>query len=165
MKRPLISAAILIACVSCQRQTAEAQSTSAIQPANVAPPVPAAAEAKLTASNEETPYTIRIVPGDTAAGKPSTSVVEVTPTAGYKMNIEFPVKLKVSDVKGVAIPKREFVRGDAELDEKALRFSIAFTPETPGQVSMAGTTDFSVCNDSTCKLFRGEELAWEVAVK
>lgn len=139
---------------------AAAQAQKAPEPAKApeAPPAPAAEPA---AKN----YLVRITPGDAAAGQPAQSVIEVTPTPGYKMNLEFPSRLKLDAPAGAALAKAELGRDDVEITEQALRFTVAYTPEQAGKLDLAGAADFSVCNENACKLVRDEKVAWEVAVK
>ena len=111
------------------------------------------------------PYTVRIVPGDASAGKGATSVIEVSPAAGYHMNKEFPARLRVTPPTGVTVAKPDLSKEDAELNETMLRFSVAFNAAAAGKVTLAGLGDFSVCNDTTCKLIRDEKLSWDVDVK
>ncbi len=111
------------------------------------------------------PYTVRIVPGDAAVGKPATSLVEVTPGPGFHMNKDFPTKLRLTPAPGVTLGKNELLKEDAELSDEQLRFSVAFTSTTAGQTTLSALCDFSICNDTTCKLIRDEKLAWDVDVK
>lgn len=140
----------LVALLACQREPA-------------ADPAPAAKAGESPAADQT--YTVRILPGEAKAGQAATSVVEVTPNPGYKMNLEFPARLKLQVPPGVTAAKSELKRDDADLTEKALRFNVAFTPAEAGKVSLTGSADFSVCNDTTCKLIRDEKLAWEVSVQ
>ncbi|MCA9559149.1 MAG: hypothetical protein KC583_11385 [Myxococcales bacterium] len=150
----------LVALLACQKQPAADQGAPEGAKKAAAPAAPKAAP---SAANDA--YTVRIVPGEAKAGAPAQSVIEVTPGPGYKVNLEFPVKLTFTPPEGVAAEKKSFGKGDAEITEKALRFNVPFTPAAVGTVSLSGTADFSVCNDNTCKLIRDEKLAWEVAVK
>lgn len=150
----------LVALLACQKQPAADQGTPKGGDKAAAPAAPAPAPA---AANDA--YTVRIVPGDAKAGAQATSVIEVTPGPGYKVNLEFPAKLTFTPPAGVTAEKKDFAKGDAEITEKALRFNVPFTATAAGTVSLSGTADFSVCNDNTCKLIRDEKLAWEVAVK
>lgn len=127
-------------------------------------PAPAAAAKKPAAEPEKT-YKVRIVPGDAKAGAEAKSIVEVTPLPGYKMNKEFPSKLRMGSAEGVTTPKSEYSKADAEVTEQILRFKVAFTAAKAGKVNLNGSADFSVCNESACKLIRDEKLAWEVAVR
>ncbi len=141
------------------------QNHPAAQEGSPAPEAKPASPTSAPAATAGDAYTVRIVAGEAKAGEPATSVVEVTPGPGYHVNTEFPVRLKLVPPAGVTAAKAQLERADAELSEAALRFNVAFTAATAGTVNMAGTADFSVCNDNTCKLIRDEKLAWEVAVK
>lgn len=143
--------------------TAETSEKKAAQTAKA----PAAAEdapAKAAAPVEQT-YRVKITPGDASAGNVATSVVEVTPAAGYKMNLDFPSRLALQPLTGAKADKTEFGKDDCQLTEQALRFEVPFTPEAAGKLAVSAMADFSVCNESACKLIRDEKLAWEVAVR
>lgn len=142
--------------------------------AEPAAPAPAAAEASPTPAKPAAPaeaapaaknYVVRITPGDATAGQPASSVIEITPAAGYKMNLEFPSRLALDTPEGAALGKTELTADDLEITEKALKFTVAYTPEQAGQLDLAGAADFSVCNENACKLVRDEKVAWQVAVK
>lgn len=157
----LVALSLVTACQSAQSTPPAAVastpgSTTAAAPATVAAaPTSAAAQ----------PYTVRIVPGDAAAGKAGKSVIEVTPSTGFHMNLEFPARLRVTPPNGLALAKAELGKEDAELTDAVLRFTVPFTAAAAGKVSVDALGDFSVCNDTTCKLIRDEKLAWDVDVK
>ena len=155
----IVLSGLCLALVACQREAA-AEPPAAAPTTNTAPA--AAAETPPPTTQN---YTVRIVPGEAKAGAQATSVIEVTPAKGYKMNLEFPSRLSLEPTAGVKPAKEQLGKDDAEVTEKALRFKVAFTPASAGKLSMAGSADFSVCNDSTCKLIRDEKLAWVVNVK
>ena len=113
----------------------------------------------------EAPYKIRFVSKPATKDQASATTIEITPLAGYKMNKDFPTSLKVDNAAGAKTPKTDFATGDAEITEERVGFRVDFTPNQAGTLAMTGTTNFSVCNERTCKLFRGEKLAWEVSVK
>ncbi len=161
MRRLCISSLLLfVTAFACQREPAARE--GAAGPA----PGPAGTEAVARpAAAGASAYTVRIVPGEATAGQPATSVIEVSPAPGFKINQEFPAKLKLSKTEGVAPVKTELGLDDAEISDKSLRFSVRFTPANAGKVALAGAADFSVCNDTTCKLIRDEQLSWEVQVK
>lgn len=142
--------------------TAAAPTPAALEAAPTPKPSEPAAPAPIPAEKN---YLVRITPGEAQAGQPAQSIIEVTPTPGYKMNLEFPSHLKLDPPTGAALTKAELGREDAEITEAALRFTIAYTPEQAGDLDLAGAADFSVCNENACKLIRGEKVAWEVAVK
>ena len=110
-------------------------------------------------------YTIRVVPGSAKAGAEITSLIEIAPLPGYKMNKDFPSRLKLAPSEGVTVNKPVLNKGDADLSEAMLRFKVPFVASAAGTTDMSGTADFSVCNESSCKLYRGEQISWKVAVQ
>ncbi len=171
MQRVLFaSVGLCLLLIACQREASAEQAPAktpdapATKKAPTAPP-PGFVATGAVAEKPAESYMVRIVPGDAKAGQSGTSVVEVTPSPGYKINLEFPSRLRLEPTAGVKPAKEQFGKEDAEVTEKVLRFNVAFTPASAGKLKMAGTADFSVCNDSTCKLIRDEKLAWEVDVK
>ena len=141
---------------------ADAPKPTVVAQAPNTPATPAAAPQK---AEPEKTYKVRIVPGEAKAGAEASSIVEVTPLLGYKMNKEFPSKLRMSQTEGVTAPKSEYTKADAEITEQILRFKVAFTAAETGKINLNGSADFSVCNEKACKLIRDERLAWEVAVR
>ncbi len=153
---------------ACSEKPAQAKDAEA-NPTPPAKALPKAAkEVPKPSSNQafaDRPYKIRVVPGEAAEGKAAMSVIEITPTAGYKMNQDFPSRLRI-DVNQSAVVSKNDLRGpDVKVSEEKLRFDVAFTPKKNGSLPMSGVADFSVCNENTCKLYRGERVVWDVAVR
>jgi hypothetical protein len=63
------------------------------------------------------------------------------------------------------IGKKSFGAEDCTLSEKELTYGVPFTAKSAGEIKMTGKTNFSVCNERTCKLYRGEKVAWTVTAK
>lgn len=165
MLRFLSAAAFTLATtLACQGAPEAAKPAAAATPA-VATPAPSAAPTVAASPSAAAPYTVHIAPGAAVAGQPATSVIEVRPAAGFHMNLEFPARLRVSPPAGVTVTKPDLTKDDAELTEAHLRFSVAFNAAAAGKATLAGLGDFSVCNDTTCKLIRDEKLSWDVDVK
>jgi hypothetical protein len=166
MSRIAFTAACVFATSFACQGTPEARKPEApaTQPA-AASAKPSIAPASAAAVPQAAPYTIHIAAGNAAAGKPATSVIEVRPATGFHMNLEFPARLRVSPAAGVTVTKADLAKEDAELTNELLRFSVAFSAAAAGKVTLAGLGDFSVCNDTTCKLIRDEKLSWDVDVK
>lgn len=164
MSRIAFTAVCMLATSFACQGTPEARKPEAPASKAAAPTTQAAAPTT-AAAPQAAPYTIRIAAGEAAAGKPATSVIEVRPAPGFHMNLEFPARLRVSPTPGVTLTKADLTKDDAELTAELLRFSVPFNAAAAGKVSLAGLGDFSVCNDSTCKLIRDEKLSWDVDVK
>jgi hypothetical protein len=110
-------------------------------------------------------FVVRVVPGAAKAGAESTTVVEVTPKPGFKMNLDFPARLRITE-PGATKPAKEVLgKDDAEVTAEVLRFKVALTAEQAGAAAVGALADFSVCNENACKLIRGEKLAWTVDVQ
>lgn len=160
-----------LAMLACNSDTkpAEAKPATPASQAKAAKAETAKADTKAGPASKapvEAHYTVRIIPGDAAAGAEAKSVVEVKPTAGYKMNVEFPAQIKkLAAPEGVTLPKQTLAAADAELTEKVLRFTVPFTATKAGQIDLNGLADFSVCDARACKLIRDEKVAWQVTVK
>lgn len=155
-----------LALAGCEKPAEKAppEAVTAEAAPSAATPTPAAKPASPLPAAAQT-YKIRITPGEAEAGKQATSVIEVTPMPGYKMNKEFPSRLAIEPTEGATLAKSAFEVGDAQLSEEMLRFEIPFTAAEAGKLDLAGSTDFSVCNENACKLIRDEKLAWQVAVR
>jgi len=159
-----VAAFTLATTLACQGAPEAAKPAAAATP-SAATPVPSAATAAAASPSAAAPYTVHIAPGAAVAGQPATSVIEVRPAAGFHMNLEFPARLRVTPPAGVTVTKPDLSKDDAELTEAHLRFSVAFNVAAAGKATLAGLGDFSVCNDTTCKLIRDEKLSWDVDVK
>lgn len=167
MSRIAVIAAFMLATSFACQGTPEARKPDAPASQAAAPTTQAAATPAVSAAAipQKAPYTIHIAAGEAAVGKPATSVIEVRPATGFHINKEFPARLRVSPTAGVTLAKADLSKEDAELTDELLRFSVPFNASGVGKVSLAGLGDFSVCNDSTCKLIRDEKLSWDVDVK
>lgn len=111
-------------------------------------------------------YNIKLdAPKTASKGAESVVRVTVTPNKGWKMNEEFPTRLKVTPPAGVKLAKDSQVLADAEkFAEKELTFAIKFTPESAGDKAFNADFKFAVCTDATCDPKR-EKLAWDVTVE
>lgn len=169
MLRPLAVLAVsLLAASGCQKS--ESQPAPAKATASKAAPTSASAKAGAAPTPAQPPkaeanFEMRIIPGEATAGQAGESVIEITPKPGYKMNLDFPSRLKLTEHAGLTPAKDTLAKDDAEVTEKAIKFKVSHTCDKAGQYKVSGLTDFSVCNDKACKLIRGEKVAWTVDVK
>ena len=110
-------------------------------------------------------------PKDAKAGTEVTAKILVTPSAAYKINKEFPIKLTLETADGVVLAKAQLTagghdqaKGDAEaFDERQLAFLVKLTP-TSGNHTINGTFKFAVCDKDTC-LAKKEQISIVVAAK
>ena len=120
---------------------------------------------KKKAAFAERPFTIKYVKTEAVNGKATTTRVELTPLAGYKMNVEYPSSLSVTPTEKADTPKAELSPPKGAVTKEKISFDVAITPKAPGTIAVAGTTNFSVCDERSCKVFRKEGLAWQVVSK
>ena len=110
--------------------------------------------------------------GEVKAGVETIANVVVTPGPNYKINFEYPTKLKLDATNGVTIPKPEFRaggpnkdKGDADtMEEKKLAFVVKLTPSATGSYTINGSFKFAVCDKDQC-LAKREPIAIQVAAK
>jgi hypothetical protein len=103
-------------------------------------------------------------PDKVSKGADATAMVEILPKEGWKLNKEFPTKLKVSPPAGVKVKKPEQTVADAvSFADKSGKWSIEFQAESPGGKDFTGTLKFAVCTETSCDP-KKEELAFKVAV-
>ncbi len=180
----LFSAAAAIAC-SCKKSP-EASSpeptkrTGDLSPAGSPPdmkagPPPGGAaggsDEALKLKPEEGKLTIEVPPGATAGAEVVARVI-VTPTDAWKINKEFPTKLKLTTPEGVTLAKPELKaggpdqsKGDADaFEDKQLAFSVKLTPGRSGDHTVSGEFKFAVCDKATC-IPKREQISIAVAAK
>ena len=109
-------------------------------------------------------YALEIKAPDAESGKESKVTVRVVPKSPWHMNLDFPTSLKVDAPEGVAVAKADMKKGDAQLDENACQFDVAFTPSAAGEQTFTGKFKFAVCQDEACSPVT-EDIEFKVAVK
>jgi hypothetical protein len=112
-----------------------------------------------------------VAPADAKAGAEAVAKITLTPTAGYHVNMDFPIKLVLEQQANVTLAKPELraggsaKQGDAEaLDERQLVFAVKVTPSQSGTYTINGSFKFAVCNDTQC-LPKKEPIAIQIAAK
>ena len=109
-------------------------------------------------------YELKIVTPEATSGEESKVTVRVVPKEPWHMNLDFPTSLKVDAPEGVTLANADLKKGDAELDESACQFDVAFTPSAAGEQSFSGKFKFAVCQDEACSPVT-EDIEFKVAVK
>lgn len=119
---------------------------------------------KKTAGDDS--YALRVdAPSTLASGAEGTVRVHVEPKAGWKMNKEFPTKLRVTAPAGVTVAKAEQSVADAErFEDGGATFAVGFKADSAGKKAFQAKFKFAVCTDATCTP-KTQELAWVVDVK
>lgn len=106
-----------------------------------------------------------VVPTDIAAGGDGFVTIGLKPKPGWKINQEFPTKLKVTAPEGVTLAAESQGAGEAaSFTEKAAQFKVGFQAGSAGDKAFAATFRFAMCTDATCDP-KSADLAWNLAVK
>ena len=110
--------------------------------------------------------TLEAAPAAAGAGAEAAKVsLHVKPKPGWKLNQEFPTRLRISGPEGVAVQKPDQRSADATLfTEKEATFSADFRAPSPGSAEFSASFRFAVCTESTCDP-KQEDLRWAVTVK
>jgi hypothetical protein len=83
------------------------------------------------------------------AGKPGTVTAVVNALGDYKVNPEYPFKVKLDGPPaGISFP--ETTVRNVNRSEKKATISIPFTPEKAGTATISGTCSLSVCRATEC---------------
>jgi hypothetical protein len=147
--------ATLAGCSACKQDAPPASVSVRDTPERIAvadpgrpkPPPPKGGPIVLTA--DEGTLTI-----DKAHGAPGqlTGHVRVAPARGFHVNVGYPMSLALEPTAGVTLTKTRLVKADAEtFDEHGLALAVTATVDRPGTYAVAGTFDFAVCDEGSCR--------------
>ncbi len=130
---------------------------------------PAVAQAEAVAAGpraEGQGFIVEVVaPADAPIGATAVARVVLRPTAGYKVNKEFPLALSITAPAGVALDKAKLTAADAaKFADDGASFDVAFTAKDGGDKKFEATFKFAVCTTETCDP-KTEKLAWTVVTK
>lgn len=105
------------------------------------------------------------VPADLASGAEAVVTINLLPKTGWKINQEFPTKLKIKAPEGIKLNGDSLSAAEAEtFSEKQAVFKVSCSPEGAGAKEFAADFRFAVCTDATCDPKKAE-LAWTLNVK
>lgn len=98
------------------------------------------------------PYTVSVDKVAAKRGQAATTQVVIRPGAGYHVNLDYPVALKLVLPSGVTAAKNELKKADAKVfTEKEGRFEVALTSSEAGPKAVTGQLAFAVCTATTCE--------------
>lgn len=167
-----IAALVLASCAkdATSKEPDDKTPATAVTPAGIGDPGPQGiAKVRTLTSNVpnggDTSYNLMLdVPPNVKSGSEGVVAVTVVPTKGWKMNKEFPTRLKVTPPAGVSVDKNQQSIDDAAFAEKKLEFKVKFKADSTGAKNFAADFRFAVCTDATCDPKR-QKLAWVVNVE
>jgi hypothetical protein len=118
-----------------------------------------------SAAGDVKPYALTVKgPASGKLNAPLVATIRVLPKGGYKMNLEFPTKLKVAGPASATPPQLELTaKQAAKLTKAELLLKPTFKVNAPGVHAFAGTLRFSVCTEKLCEL-KSEAVKWTVSV-
>ena len=126
--------------------------------------------AKKTSSAKKKPqsksfaFSTVVQPGKVgAAGK---AALEVVPTAGYKLNPEYPWKAKIAEEKAVGVAAAVYAKDKWTMDASKAKLNMDIKPTKAGAHKIKATVNLSVCQtggQKKCLWFNDEPV--EIAVK
>ena len=125
------------------------------------PPKVAKAAPKVFAGDT---YLVTVQPPTATAGQAAVATVTVVPKKGWKLNEDFPTRLKVTPPAGVTLTKPMLRKADAVMFKpKMAKFAVKFT-SSAGNKQFAGKLKLAVCTDKEC-VPKTQKLAWSVKVQ
>lgn len=163
----------VLALAACERATADAEPSaqegaSKVEQASAPPGSPAdvdtpsaqgAAQPQGQATYQEQAFELSIAaPKEAKVGEAAEATVTLQAKAPYKVNQEYPIKLKLGESAGLTYPAATVGKDKVTLEAKKAVMKVPFTPSAAGEHSLRGVLAFSVCTDERC-LIEKRDLA------
>ena len=84
-------------------------------------------------------------------GAKTVALVTVEPTAGRKLNMEYPAKVKLTAPDGVKLEKDTIAKADwKKYSEKGATFEVAYTVAAAGKKTINGEVKIATCTSNDC---------------
>jgi hypothetical protein len=107
-------------------------------------------------------YAVEATRATVAVGEKGKASVTISARAGWHLNAEAPLTLKLAPPTGVTVDKAKLVRADlATSSETAARFDVFLVASEPGAKAIDGEASFVLCQESACRPVK-EKLALAV---
>ncbi len=98
-------------------------------------------------------------------GAPTRVSVVAVPCGHWKINLEYPAKLRVVSADSFAAAGNVLALGDAaRRDDRELRFDLDLTPEAAGERPVEFHLRFGLCDESRC-ITRQATIRWTYRVE
>ena len=88
-------------------------------------------------------------------------LLTITPAKGFKWNKEYPFKLIISESHGAYPEKKEYKKSDVKTKDHQATLEIDCKDNScvgKKDIIFKGKMNFSICNDTQCKIFRNKEI-------
>lgn len=97
-------------------------------------------------------FVVAVTAAPAVAGSLVAVTVVLTPSAGYKVNDEYPLSLQIQGPADVAVPKARLLRADAtSVRHDRAVFTVPVTPKVAGDKALSFTFKFALCTTTTCE--------------
>ncbi len=103
-------------------------------------------------------------PKEAKVGQSARVVVRITPKGPWKVNLRYPIRLKLQPPAGVEVAKTELQAGDARVSEKEAKFEVGYTLKETGAKTVNGELKFSVCVAEKCDI-KKEAISWTTSAR
>ena len=110
-------------------------------------------------------YSFTLEPAQISPGAETSVQVTANPSVGYKWNDEYPARFKVTASDGLTVGKAEFKKKDFVLKDKKASLTVPLTAASAGTYSLTLEGGFSVCNETSCKIFRKKTIELKIEAK
>jgi hypothetical protein len=154
---------LLVACGACSKKSDTAQSQNQppvdkslpvvvdkAQPKGTGETAPKGNDNGMTPENDAS-YKLAVTPASAAAGAEAVAKVQVTPSTGWHVNMDFPTQLNIKAPEGVTLTKAVMEIGDAaKVNDNELTFDVKLTAAKAGTYKVDGEIKFAVCTPDSC---------------
>ncbi len=119
----------------------------------------------VTLADTET-YTLKAtMPSSVSVGKESVISISLIPKTGWKINQEFPTKLKIVAPGGTSIKSATQSAKDAKtFSTKKAEFNVSFSATSAGVKNFTGKMRFAMCTDATCDP-KSADIKWTLVAQ
>lgn len=146
MKRLAILLPLMLMLVACQNGRTQPKGETGTQ------------ESSASEADNSKYYSVALNPAEIPSGAKTDVAVVITPASGYKWNDEYPAKFKVEPPDGVKVAKTDYkqMKKEVEIGKTEARLVLPVTLADTGSFELQVKANFSVCNDTSCKIMRKE---------
>ncbi len=111
-------------------------------------------------------YTVSLTPAELKAGESAELLLQIKPVSGYHWNLEYPTAFKAGADSGVEVEKGAFSVADGSITASDDGADIPVKVKAKsGATALELTGNFSLCQETSCKIFRNEKLSVPITVK
>ncbi len=103
-------------------------------------------------------------PKEAKVGQAAKVVVRVVPKGPWKVNLRYPIRLRLQPPAGVELAKTDLQAADAQVSEKEAKFDFACTLKEAGAKTVNGELKFSVCVADKCDI-KKEAVSWTTSAR